>query len=346
MFRIVLSLLFLIIPLALSAQETPKPPKIFTSDDVISARVEAPWRKMMRNKDEDETWPGVFRYTDVNGQDVVIPISITTRGLTRKRLCEFPPLRFDFDDEAAKNTAFRGAGSLKLVTHCMPNKLYAQYTVKEYLSYQIYNLVTEKSYRVQGLDLAYAKDADDSRPIDRFAFLIEDPDDVAKRNDLDKLDINYIQPGQLDSMETSRFMLFQYLIANLDWSVLSGLKDVCCHNARLIGESVDTVPMFAIPYDLDSSGLVDARYATPPQGLPVRKVSQRLYRGFCVHNDTVIPALEEFRGKRTDFEALFLNEERLEKRPRSDAMEFLAGFYEDVATDEDARENLIDNCRG
>lgn len=346
MFRSVLSLLFLFIALGVQAQEPTKPAKIFTTNEVIDARIEGPWRTIMRYKEKDDAWPGVFRYTDANGVEIAIPIEITTRGLTRKTFCDFPPLRFDFDEEAAKGTAFRGAGNLKLVTHCMQNPKFEQYYIKEYLSYQLYNLVTNKSYRVQGLDVDYAKDADDDKPLERFAFLIEDPDDVAKRNDLIKLDVNFIEPEELDPMETSRFMLFQYLIANLDWSVLSGRKENCCHNARLIGENDDAIPKFGIPYDLDSSGLVDASYATPPQGLSVRNVRQRLYRGFCIHNDAVIPALEEYRARQTDFEAVFQNEERLDKRQRSYSLKFLAGFYENLATDEDAKKELIDNCRG
>ncbi len=351
MFRYLISLLLLSISATVLAQDMPdtgepKPAKIFTSNEVIKARVEGPWRLIMRDKDKDKSWPGVFRYMGADGQEVSIPIEITTRGLTRKRVCDFPPLRLDFDKEAAKGTAFRGAGNLKLVNHCKQSQKYEQFYIKEFLSYQIYNLVTDKSYRVQGLDLAYAKDADDNKPIERFAFLIEDPDDVAKRNGLEKLAVNYIEPGQLDAMETSRFMLFQYLIANLDWSVLSGSKDDCCHNARLIGAGEEVIPMYGIPYDLDSSGLVDASYAGPPLGMPVRNVRERLYRGFCIHNDTVIPALEEYRAKRTDFEALFDSETRLEERQRETALEFIAEFYTMLATDGDATRELIGNCRG
>lgn len=356
MFRALLLILSLYFPVTLMAQgapevvddpvDEPKPAKIFTNNEVISARVEGPWRNISRQKEKTDSWPGMFHYTDADGKNISIPIEITTRGLTRKRVCDFPPLRFNFDKEAAKGTAFRGAGSLKLVTHCLSNKKYEQYYIKEYLSYLIYNLVTDKSFRVQGLDLSYARDSDDKKPVERFAFLIEDPDDVAKRNDLVKLDTNFVEPEQLDPLETSRFMMFQYLIANLDWSVLSGRKDACCHNARLIGDSVDTTPMFAIPYDLDSSGLVNASYASTPEGLSVRNVRQRMYRGFCVHNDTVLPALEEFRAKRADFEALFQNEERLDKGQRSYSIKFLAGFYKDLASDADVSKELIGNCRG
>jgi hypothetical protein len=333
-------------PATHAQEDAPKPAKIFTDDRVISARVEGPWKTIMRNKEEDTTWEGVFRYTESDGRDIAIPIEITTRGLTRKRVCDFPPLRFKFDKEAAKGTAFRGAGNLKLVTHCLFPSKYEQYIIKEYLAYRLYNEVTEKSYRVQGLDLAYATDADDGSPIERFGFLIEDPDDVAKRNDVEKLSINDIQPSRLDPLETSRFMLFQYLIANLDWSALGGPKDACCHNARLIGKSPEANMLAAIPYDLDSSGLVNAHYAAPPAGLKVRSVTQRLYRGFCAHNDSVAPALEEFRALQPEFNALLENEPRLDKGNRKRSLKFIGDFYEELETPKDVQRELIDNCRG
>jgi hypothetical protein len=340
-------LLTVVVAPAVNAQDdSPKPAKIFTDDRVISARVEGPWKTIMRNKEDDTTWEGVFRYTESDGRDIAIPIEITTRGLTRKRVCDFPPLRFKFEKEAAKGTAFRGAGNLKLVTHCLFPSKYEQYIIKEYTAYRIYNSVTEKSYRVQGLDLSYATGADDDKPIERFGFLIEDPDDVAKRNDAEKLSINDIQPSRLDPMETSRFMLFQYLIANLDWSALGGPKGACCHNARLIGTSPEADMLVAIPYDLDSSGLVNAHYAAPPDGLKVRSVTQRLYRGFCAHNDSVEPALEEFRALRPEFTALLEGEPRMDKGNRKRSIKFIERFYDDLETPKDVQRKLIDNCRG
>jgi hypothetical protein len=173
----------------LQAQEEVKPPKIFTSEAVIEATMEGPWRTIEKNKESGDSWQGTFRFRSANGQDVAIPIEIRTRGLTRKRVCDFPPLRIVFDKEAAKGTEFRGAGSLKLVTHCLGREAYQQYYVKEYLSYRIYNRVTDLSFRVQGLDVTYVDSERDGKSEQRFGFLIEDPDDVAERNGLEKITI-------------------------------------------------------------------------------------------------------------------------------------------------------------
>ena len=332
---------------AFAQQETSQAAKIFESDAVISATIDGPWRDIARYKESDRQWQGTFSYTGENGRRITIPVTITTRGLTRLRVCDFPPIRLVFDTEAAKDTAFRGAGSLKMVTHCQANTRFEQYYIKEYLAYRIYNMVTPKSFRVQGLDVSYTDAKNDRKPINRFGFLIEDPDDLAKRNGLKKLNILRVSPRQLDADETSRFMLFQYLISNLDWSVLSGpRKGRCCHNARLIGAGEDADTLFALPYDLDSSGLVNTYYAAPPEGLRVRNVQQRLFRGFCRHNGSIPAVMDEYRALEDDIIGLFQNEERLDSRNRNSAIKFLRAFYRSLSDAGDLKKRLTDNCRG
>jgi hypothetical protein len=170
---------------------------------------------------------------------------------------------------------------------------------------------------------------------------------VADRHDLVKLSIPNVSPRRLDSLETSRYALFQYLIGNLDWSSTGGPDDnKCCHNSRLIGSADATGPVYAIPYDFDSSGVVDAHYAVPPEALPVRSITQRLYRGFCSHNDTVPQARDEIVALKADIIGLYENETRLANRARTKAVKFLNQFFETVTDPKDFQKKIIDKCRG
>ena len=67
---------------------------------------------------------------------------------------------------------------------------------------------------------------------------------------------------------------------------------------KSINENIN--PKYTVPYDFDSSGLVDTHYAAAPSQLGVRNIRQRLYRGFCAHNDTLPQAAQLFRDKKTD----------------------------------------------
>ncbi len=85
----------------------------------------------------------------------------------------------------------------------------------------------------------------DDQSITRFSFLIEDIDDVAKRNDVEELSIARVPYRELDPVITSRLSLFQFMIGNLDWAATDGPKeDSCCHNSRLIGAGNEINPKY------------------------------------------------------------------------------------------------------
>jgi len=330
------------------AQEGGKPPKLFEAQDRMSVTLKGPWRRIMRRASDPTRYDGEFSYVDAQGQKQTFSIGITTRGLTRRdKVCDFPPLKLWFDKEQLKGTEFRGQGSLKMVTHCKKSRGYEQYYVKEFLAYRIYNLVTDYSFRVRPMMVTYFDSDRDSDGDTHFGFLIEDVDDLADRHDLQELEIPEIRHTRLDPDEISNYMLFQYMIANLDWSATGGPDPVeCCHNSKLIGAGPDQDPVYAIPYDLDSSGLVDAHYAAPPNKLPVRSIRDRYYRGFCFHNDALPGALERFKAQRSAIMALFDNEDLLTSKGRNTAKNFLQGFYDKLGAPGGIGDWLTDKCRG
>ena len=330
------------------AAEDSKVPKLFSDANEMKVTFSGPWYTIGRNRKKDAFYPVKLTYTDADGQQHTIDAKVSPRGITRRlRVCKFPPLKIHFDKEKMKGTEFRGNKSLKLVTYCQSNSKYEQYYIKEFLIYRIYNLITEFSFRVKPMMIEYKDSEKTGNSITRFSFLIEDIDDVAKRNGMEKLEIAKVPVKQLDPVLSSQFSLFQYLIGNLDWAATGGPNDDrCCHNSRLIGTGTDLNPKYGIPYDFDSSGLVDAHYAAPPDGLRVRNVRQRLFRGFCRYNDTLTQAAEQFREKKTDILALFENDPHLSNKTRQKALAYIEGFYTILNDPNRYKKYLTDNCRG
>jgi hypothetical protein len=326
---------------------TPKPAKLFSDDARLEVTLKGPWRRMARRPDSEERFEGEITYRDSNGKLNTHRIGITTRGLTRRTVCDFPPVKLWFNKDELKGTTFRGQGSLKMVTHCKASKGVEQYYIKEYLSYRIYNLITPYSFRVRSMSVTYQdSERSGAKPVERFGFLIEDIDDVAERNDLKELEIPSISHLKLDVDQTANYALFQYLISNLDWSATGGRDPVeCCHNTKLIGASPDTEPVFPIPYDLDSSGLVDAHYAAPPAKLRINSVRTRLYRGFCSLNEALPAALSRYRAQRQSISRLFEEEPLLTPAGRKRAIKFIEEFFEQMDKP-GALEKLTDKCRG
>ena len=60
-----------------------------------------------------------------------------------------------------------------------------------------------------------------------------------------------------------------------------------------------------IPYDFDMSGLVNARYAAPPEHLPIRLVRTRFYRGLCQPPAVMDEALAHMLSKKDEIMAMY-----------------------------------------
>ena len=344
-----LSLLLLFVCPVLGAESennSLKPAKLFTSSNPLEVTAYAPWRDIERKEKYQGTYPAKIEFTDELGNATSLNMTVERRGRTRQVVCRFPPIKLRFDKNEVKGTSFRGQKSLKMVTHCQTSSRYQQLYVMEMLIYRMYNLFTDFSFRVRPLQVTYvdSKHANSSDP--KFAFLIEDDSDVAKRNGQKKLKITKTTKQRLEPQETANFTLFQYMISNLDWSALSGPGvEKCCHNAKLVGQDPLKDPVYPIPYDFDAAGLINAPYATPPDKLRVSNVRQRLYRGFCAHNDSLVESRQRFLDSEQAILALVRNEPLLTSSTSKKALKFLDAFFDTLKDDRDFQKNIIGKCR-
>jgi hypothetical protein len=294
--------------------EQAKPAKLFATDATLSMTLTGPWRDFMGEKNSKKHYEGMLEYVDESGAKHSMPVAFEPRGHNRLKVCRLPGIKLIFEKNVVEGTPFRGNKSLKLSTHCGEGERWEQYVVKETLAYHIYNLVTERSFRVRAASVSYVDTANHSSDGPHFGFLIEDDSDVAKRNHLEKLDMPKVALEQLEPLEASRFSLFEFLIGNTDFSQLNGpTADRCCHNSVLIGENAQS-KVYAVPYDFDSSGLVDAHYAVPNPVLKIGSNRDRVFRGFCADNAT----LETARGELLRLEPKILDLARAESRLTAD----------------------------
>ncbi len=344
----ILALFLFTIPLLAAEKDksSPKPAKLFTTSETLAVTAYAPWRDLERKKKYQGTYPAKIDFTDELGNTTSLQMTVERRGRTRQVVCRFPPIKIRFDKKEVKGTTFSGQKSLKMVTHCQTSSRYEQYYVMEMLIYRMYNFITDFSFRVRPLSITYVDTEHRGSPDPRFAFLIEDDSDVAKRNGQKKLKISKTTRKRLDSQETANFALFQYMISNLDWSAISGPGvDKCCHNAKLVGQDPLKDPVYAIPYDFDAAGLINAPYATPPENLRVRNVKQRLYRGFCAHNDKLEESRVRFLDSEQSILALVRNESLLTSSTQKRALNFLKKFFDTLKNKQDFQKTIISKCR-
>ncbi|MFT3727008.1 MAG: hypothetical protein QM759_04205 [Terricaulis sp.] len=325
--------------------------QLFSDSTPVRITVSAPLSTLIQRAPRStDPFPGTVTLN--GGAPHEFPIQLNARGVTRRiaGICNFPPLRIDFDDHVTHGTLFEGQDKLKLVDPCKQGDSFQQLVVLEYLAYRLYNVITPVSYRVRPVQVTF-HDTDRHRgDTTNWGYLIEDIDDVAHRNHLHAMDAlsNALNASQLDGAAASRFALFEYMISNLDWDMVAGHPgEQCCHNSKLVGATANaTANAIPVPYDFDYSGLVNAPYAVPPEGLRVNNVRTRFYRGYCRYNDDLANVITEFRQHKAELFSVVDNEQALQPGRRQSAHAYLQDFFDILDDPAAVQRNLTEHCRG
>jgi hypothetical protein len=134
------------------------------------------------------------------------------------------------------------------------------------------------------------------------------------------------------------------MIGNTDYSPrVSPGDDNCCHNVKLY-RGKDDFHAYAVPYDFDFSGLVNAPYAIPTPKAEIRNVRTRRYWGYCEHNEIVRNMVPHFMQVRESIEALVSSSE-LSKRSKGRASKYLKAFFETVSDPKKLEKRVLRDCR-
>ena len=182
-----------------------------------------------RNPESTKRYPGVISAA-AGGASGELPVQLGTRGHFRlmSRNCDFVPLRVEFPRDRTAGTAFDGQTNLKLGTHCRGDRAYDNYTLREYLTYRLFNMVTPLSFRAR-LGRATYVDATSKKAIGtRYSIFIEHENEVARRFGGRIVELPRIVFNDLDGPTLTRMMLFEYMIGNTDFSIWA------LHNVRLV----------------------------------------------------------------------------------------------------------------
>jgi len=100
-----------------------------------------------------------------------------------------------------------------------------------------------------------------------------------------------------------------------------------------------------VSHDFDFSGAVNARYAAPDPILPIRRVTERLYRGFCRPELEREWLAELFIARREAIRALYEGFDLLEEGDAKDVLGFYDGFFEILADDRRFDRQIVQKCR-
>jgi hypothetical protein len=314
---------------------------LFESDGVLELKLRVPKEEFLADMAQR---PVVKGSIEVEGGNT-IPITATTYGDSRLEICTIPLMHLTIDPADARNTMFEGQEALWLVTPCRESGWYGKFVVLEYLTYKSYAVLADKALRVRPASVDIHDTEGSSKVRTRRGFFLEDIGLAAGRLGMAWLDVPSVEFEDLDPAQVTLMTLFQYMVGNTDFSAVSSrVGERCCHNMALF-EADDDAGHTLVPFDFDSTGLVNAPYAVVDKRLGIERVTDRIYRGLCMHNEELHGAIAAFNEKRPELEALFKRSDLPYPKARKRALKYVDGFYRIINDPKKLEEHVVGACR-
>ena len=316
---------------------------IFAEESTLDISLIFDIKKLNKDKYKEEYQPASLIYQREKNEPVydTVPLKVRARGNSRKRICQFPPLRLNFAPKKTPDGLFSGLDKIKLVSYCKDSEQYEQYILKEYYTYKLYEHFSDKTFKTRLLRVTYIDSKGKRKPVTRYGFIIEADELVADRLSSHLYETAQMHPDNCDKEATTTLAVFQYMIGNTDWSIAKQ------HNVKLFvpKKTSNEAKPFAVPYDFDYSGLVDAHYAIPNEKLPVETIKERYYLGFCCEDATMKLVLSKFKDKKEAVFGVFNESSLLKEREKKEALRYIATFYEQLDKPELIASLLSKQCK-
>ena len=323
----------------LNAQPEVSRVAFFEEDQVLTMDLSTDLKKLLLTKQVDTYQPATATLRFPDNTAVTEEIKLTARGEFRRNNCYIPTMKLDFKDSAT-SSKLSALKKLKLVCGCSTGDNDERLVLKEFLIYKMYNLLTDMSFRVRLLMINYSDTRGKVKSYSQYGFLIEDVDDMAKRNKCKEVDAPAFHPNMTNKPQMNLVDIFQYMIGNTDWSVPG------FHNMKLMRSKADSLAApYPIPYDFDFAGLVNASYASPREELGITSVRERLYRGFPRNMAEIEVTLKIFNDKKEDIRNLVMNFEELDQRSRKEFMKYVDDFYDVIGNKKTVERVFINGAR-
>jgi hypothetical protein len=257
-----------------------------------------------------------------------MPVRLASRGITRKKICTFPPLHLHLPESLT--TRWGPYKKYKIVTHCDQQDTINELVLKEYLVYKLYRVLTPFAFEVQLSRIRYVTEQDH---FSRYGFLIEDDDEMASRvgGTIMKNENSDIQQIRKEAYQI--MVLFQYMVGNTDWNLSQR------HNIKFITLSDESLPI-PVPYDFDYCGLVNAPYAVPYPSLPIKKVRDRFWQYRGRPTDDLSSTVNLFLEKKSEIFRIINEFHWLTGEHRDEVALYLHSFF-DLVEQEDSISKIM-----
>ena len=338
----------LLLPAIVSAQAAPQgasadpkpynPPPMYGEAKPIEFTLVAPFGRLRRDRQVETEWrPGEIRFKADSGPGRV-PVRVRTRGIWRKKNCEIPPLMLNFTNDSTKKTPFARLDRARLTFPCRGGEEYDQYVLQEYNLYRVHRLLSKYSYDVRLARVTYIDPDKNDTITTRWGFFQEQDDAFTERVGVQLVTTEGAGPADLNPYENAFFGVFQYFVANSDFSIRA------LHNVVLVFKDDEHIP---VARDFDWSGAVNARYAVPNPILKIRSVTTRVMRGYCSDPAEYEKVFALFKEKKDAIYALYKDElmgPLMKPSVVANTLKYFDEFYEVINDPKRAKRAIVDQC--
>lgn len=315
----------------------PDTDSLFKSDEIIQLELRSDFSAIQADRvSENPVYhDGELIYHSTDGKALGFTVKIMIRGHFRRDTanCNFPPLFVNFKKNEVKSTIFENQDKLKLVTPCQ----YEKDIFDEYLIYKMYNKVTDMSVKVRLARILYFDTSTGKKVFEKYSFFTEDKARVAERNNAFVREV-LVRASELNRENFKKMSVFEYMIGNNDWYFTLG------HNIIIMQPKDTTLAPYAVPYDFDLSGFVNARYANRKEGSDMAPNKQRLYKGLCYTAGEFEEIFKFYRELRPEFESAINKLDLLSKSSKKSLINYLGNFYTEVDNNKLVKRKFLDAC--
>jgi len=354
--KAMLLLLALAMPLAAQDTKKPKEPKkakdpsdtttkpfvpapLFMEQTPIEFTLVGSYAKIKKQRTGEATYfPGTVSYKGDSGM-VTVPVKLRARGIWRRKNCDVPPILMNFSKDSTKKTLFAKLDRARLTFPCRWNADWEQYVLQEYELYRVQRVLTKYSFDVRLARVTFIDQEKKDTLGTWWTFLSEQDDVFAERVGAKLITESGAGPADLERYESAFFGVFQYFVANSDYSIRA------LHNVVLIFKNFEYVP---VARDYDFGGAVNTRYATPDARLGIRRVTDRLMRGYCTEAEQYDKVFALFKEKKAEIYALY--SDPLSAMLKPSVVKYTLGYFDefyDVINDpRRAKKEIVNACLG
>ena len=296
---------------------------LFEIKEPLNLTLKFDLKELNKTQWKEEYLPGEMTCHVREGFEVKHDVRIKARGEIRKKICTAPMFWVNIRHSGIEAEYLSDVNKMKMVIRCKASNTYENYILREYLVYQMWNLLSPYSFNTRLVKLKMIDTGRKDKESEDWAFLIEPEEKMAERNNCmpiknDRLSLKTVNQEWMDKVA-----FFSYMIGQMDFSVTGR------HNLKILtSKEYGTTGFIPVPYDFDYCGFVDAEYAIPAENLGIESVRDRYYLGACRSEQGYTKAMDWLASYRDDIRDLILNFEYIDESEKEFLLDFIESYYE------------------